>query len=122
MVLEVADFGPKKALHDINSQGLCGQCLAPGLIDAALIALFVGYALAVLNLGRSGPDALDEARFDSAIAAHRALVTAAAALCLSALFDLAVLLDFLWSRGANAPHHEQSKPVGTVLHRPYPIA
>lgn len=76
--------------------------LAPGLIDAALIALFVGYALTVLDLGRSGPDALDEARFDGAIAAHRALVIAAAALCLSALFDLAVLLDFEWSKGANA--------------------
>ncbi|PSJ60409.1 helix-turn-helix domain-containing protein [Pseudaminobacter soli (ex Li et al. 2025)] len=75
--------------------------LAPVLIDAALIAMFVGYALAVLDLGRSGPDALDEARFDSAVAAHRALVIAAAALCLSALFDLAVLLDFEWSKGAN---------------------
>lgn len=68
--------------------------LAPGLIDAALIALFVGYALAVLNLGGTGPDALDDARFDSAVAAHRALVIAAAALCLSALFDFVVLLDF----------------------------
>lgn len=75
--------------------------LAPGLIDAALIALFVAYALAVLNLGRTGPDALDDARFDSAVAAHRALVIAAAALCLSALFDFVVLLDFEWSKGAN---------------------
>ncbi|AWM27797.1 hypothetical protein ABIA14_005127 [Sinorhizobium fredii] len=38
--------------------------LAPALIDGALIVLFVGYALALLNLGRTGPDALDEARFD----------------------------------------------------------
>jgi hypothetical protein len=76
--------------------------LAPALIDAALIAIFVGYALAVLNLGRAGPDALDEARFDGAVAAHRALVIAAASLCVSALFDLVVLLDFEWSRGKNA--------------------
>ncbi|AZO10091.1 MULTISPECIES: AraC family transcriptional regulator [unclassified Mesorhizobium] len=76
--------------------------LAPALIDAALIVIFVGYALAVLSLGRAGPDALDEARFDGAIAAHRALVIAAASLCLSALFDLVVLLDFEWSRGKNA--------------------
>lgn len=75
--------------------------LAPGLVDAALILLFVGYALAVLNLGRTGPDALDEARFDSAIAAHRALVIAAASLGLSALFDLAVLMDFQWTKGSN---------------------
>ena len=76
--------------------------LAPDLIDGALIALFVGYALALLRLGRDGPDALDEARFEGAVAAHRALLVAAGALCLSALFDLAVYLDFEWSKGANA--------------------
>ena len=75
--------------------------LEPDLIDIALMVIFVGYALAVLNLGRTGPDALDEARFDGAIAAHRALVIAAAALCLSAFFDFAVLMDFEWSRGKN---------------------
>ncbi|WP_374651654.1 helix-turn-helix domain-containing protein [Dongia sp.] len=76
--------------------------LAPGLIDAALIVLFIGYALAVLNLGSAGPDALDEARLDRVLAAHRVLVIAAASLCLSALFDLAILMDFEWSKGANA--------------------
>ena len=76
--------------------------LAPDLIDAALIVLFVGYAMAVLSLGRAGPDALDDARFDAAVAAHRALIIAAASLCVSALFDLAILLDFEWSKGANA--------------------
>jgi AraC-like DNA-binding protein len=76
--------------------------LMPQLIDAALITLFVGYAVALLKLGRSGPDGLDEARFDSAVAAHRALVIAAASLCLSASFDLAVYLDFTWGRGRNA--------------------
>ena len=75
---------------------------APALIDAALIVLFVGYAIAVLSLGRSGPDALVEARLDSAVAAHRALVIAAVALCLSALFDLGVLLAFERLQGANA--------------------
>lgn len=72
---------------------------APGLIDAALIGLYVGYALALLLLGRSGPDALDAARLDSAVAAHRALVIAAASLCFSALFDLMVVLDFEWRKG-----------------------
>lgn len=74
---------------------------APMLIDAALIVIFVGYALAVLNLGRAGPDALDEARFDGAVPAYRALVVAAAALCLSALFDLVVFLDFEWTKGGH---------------------
>jgi AraC-like DNA-binding protein len=76
--------------------------LAPALIDVALIVLFVGYALALLDLGRSGTDALDEARLEGAFAAHRALFLAAASLCLSALFDLVVLLDFKWSSGHNA--------------------
>ena len=75
--------------------------LAPELIDFALIVLFIGYAFAVLGLGRGGPDALDEARFDGAVAAHRALFIAAASLFLSALCDLAILLDFEWSKGAN---------------------
>jgi AraC-like DNA-binding protein len=74
----------------------------PLLLDFGLIVLFVGYALALLYLGRTGPDALDDARFDSAISAHRALVIAAVSLCLSAFFDLAVLMDFEWTNGKNA--------------------
>ncbi|MBZ7926890.1 AraC family transcriptional regulator [Ensifer adhaerens] len=75
--------------------------LAPRYIDFALIVEYVGYALALLNLARVGTDALDEARFEGAAAAHRALLIAAFSLCLSALFDLAILLDFEWTRGAN---------------------
>ena len=73
----------------------------PIMIDAALIVLYVGYALVLLNLGRAGPDALDEARFEGALPAYRALQIAAGALCISALFDLIVLLDFEWAAGAN---------------------
>ncbi|MGE6782047.1 helix-turn-helix domain-containing protein [Ensifer adhaerens] len=75
--------------------------LAPGYIDFALIVEYVGYALALLNLARAGTDALDEARFEGAVAAHRALVIAAFSLCLSALFDLAIILDFEWTKGEN---------------------
>ncbi|PYE89749.1 helix-turn-helix domain-containing protein [Phyllobacterium leguminum] len=78
------------------------ELLAPELIDAALIVLFIGYALAVLNLGRTGPDSLDEARLEGVVAAHRALVIAAVSLCLSASFDLVIFLDFEWSKGTNA--------------------
>ena len=70
-------------------------------IDYALIAFFVGYAIAIIALGRSGPDGLDEAQFGSAAHAHRALNIAACALCLSACFDLLVLLDFEWTQGEN---------------------
>lgn len=75
--------------------------LAPYLIDFALIALFLGYAVALLRLGGAGPDALDGARFDGAVAAHKALVIAAVSLCLSASFDLVVLLNIEWWKGAN---------------------
>ncbi|MDW5314033.1 AraC family transcriptional regulator [Rhizobium sp. PL01] len=76
--------------------------IAPALIDVALFGLFVGYALALLDLARNGTDALDEARLEGAVAAHRALFLAAASLCLSALFDLTILLDFAWGKGENA--------------------
>ena len=76
---------------------------APWLIDIVLIILYLAYAVIILRLGRSGPDALDEARFEGAIPAYRALQIAAAALCVSALFDFLVMLDFEWARGANVP-------------------
>ena len=76
--------------------------LAPRLIDAALAALFVAYAGALLRLGRLGPDGLDEARLDAAAPAHRAMLVAAASLCLSAAIDLIIFLDFEWTRGRHA--------------------
>ena len=75
--------------------------LAPMLIDMALFVLFIGYALALMELAHSGSDLLEEARLEGAFAAHRALILAAISLCLSALFDLAVLLDFKWGNEAN---------------------
>ncbi|XUY26943.1 helix-turn-helix domain-containing protein [Agrobacterium sp. rho-8.1] len=74
----------------------------PIAIDATLIALFVGYAIAIVLLGSRGPDGLEEAQFASVGPVHRALYLAAAALCLSAAFDILVLLDFHWARGENA--------------------
>ncbi|WP_245262629.1 AraC family transcriptional regulator [Ensifer sp. BR816] len=95
--------GNARWLHATPPLGIMALLLlSPGLIDGALIVLFIGYALALVNLGRRGPDALDEARLDDAHAAHRALLIAAAALCVSALFDLAIFLDFQWSTGAYA--------------------
>lgn len=78
------------------------QLFAPQWIDVALMVLYVGYALAIINLAWSGPDGLDEARLENAAAAHRALLIAAASLCVSALFDLAMMLDFYWNNGTDA--------------------
>lgn len=91
-----------KAVHAVPL--VCTLALlvfVPRLIDATLITVFVIYALAILDLGRAGPDGLDEARFDSAAGAHRALYIAAGALLVSAAFDLVILLDFEWSLGVN---------------------
>lgn len=74
----------------------------PIAIDFMLITLFVGYAIAIVLLGRRGPDGLEEAQFASVTSVHHALYIAAAALCLSAAFDVLVLLDFHWARGENA--------------------
>ncbi|CUX26662.1 MULTISPECIES: AraC family transcriptional regulator [Agrobacterium] len=73
----------------------------PAAIDLALITIFVGHAVALLLLGRKGPDGLDEAQFASVASAHRALIIAAVALCVSALVDLLVFFDFQWARGEN---------------------
>lgn len=73
----------------------------PMAIDLALIVIFVGHAVALLLLGRKGPDGLDEAQFASVASAHRALIIAALSLCVSALFDLLVFFDFEWAHGQN---------------------
>lgn len=72
---------------------------APMLIDFTLICIFLVYALALVLLGRTGPDGFDEARFESAGAAHRALYVAAASLCLSAGFDFIIWSGFAWAAG-----------------------
>lgn len=77
--------------------------VAPDLIDIALVAVFIGYAAILLRLATAGPDALDEARLDGAAGAHKALLIAAGSLCLSASFDIAIVLDFEWGRGENVP-------------------
>lgn len=72
---------------------------APELLDVALFAIFIFFASALLYMGGAGPDRLEEARFDAAIAAHRALIIAAISLYFSALCDVAVLLDASWNGG-----------------------
>jgi AraC-like DNA-binding protein len=72
-------------------------------IDIAIALIFVGYAMAVLLLMRSGADALRLAPFENAGPAYRAILFAASALLLSAAMDIFVFLDFAWTRGARTP-------------------
>ena len=71
-------------------------------IDIALVLVFVGYALAILLLMRPGADALRLVPFEAAVPAYRAIIFAAAALCLSAAFDIFVFLDFISAKGERA--------------------
>lgn len=71
-------------------------------IDIALVLVFVGYAAAILLLMRAGADALRLAPFEGAVPAYRAIIFAAAALCLSAAVDTFVFLDFTSAHGERA--------------------
>lgn len=71
-------------------------------IDVVLPATFIGYAGAILNLMRRGPDALRKTPFESALPVYRALVFAALVLLMSAALDLLVFLDFSWTDGSHA--------------------
>lgn len=59
-------------------------------IDTALIAIDFLYAAATLWLLRSGADGLRLAPFEGAVPAYRAILFAAAALCLSGMVDMLV--------------------------------
>ncbi|MDU0306663.1 helix-turn-helix domain-containing protein [Rhizobium sp. 10PS4] len=71
-------------------------------IDLALVLVFVGYTMAILLLMRPGADALRLAPFEGAVPAYRAIIFAAAALCLSASVDIFVFFDFTWAHGEYA--------------------
>lgn len=69
-------------------------------IDAALVLIAVGYAVAILLLMRPGADALRLAPFEGAAPAYRAILFAALALLFSAAVDTFVSLDLAWMHGA----------------------
>ena len=71
-------------------------------IDVVLVLVFVGYAVAILRLMRPGADALRLTPFEGAIPAYRAIIFAAGALLLSAVFDTFVYFDFTWAHGEYA--------------------
>lgn len=72
-------------------------------VDLVIIANFLGYGLAVLWLARLGPDGLIAARLDGSLRSFRALQLTGIALIASALTDVAISLDMLWSGGRYSP-------------------
>lgn len=71
------------------------------LIDLAVVAVFLGYAVAVLRLLRRGTDGLKLAPLENAGSTYRAVLLAAAMLLFIAALDTLVFLDFLWAGGEN---------------------
>ncbi|KQW31216.1 AraC family transcriptional regulator [Rhizobium sp. Root274] len=72
-------------------------------VDLVLIASFFGYGLALLWLARLGPDGLVASRLDGTLRSYRALQLTGLALITSALTDISISLDMLWSGGRYSP-------------------
>lgn len=72
-------------------------------VDLVIIANFLGYGLALIWLARLGPDGLIAARLDGSLRSFRALMLTGIALIASALTDVAISLDMLWSGGRYSP-------------------
>ncbi|RWX81112.1 AraC family transcriptional regulator [Neorhizobium lilium] len=72
-------------------------------IDMALVLIFLGYAVAILLLMRTGTDALRLAPFEEAVPAYQAILFAALALLFSAAVDTFVFVDMTWMRGEHTP-------------------
>ncbi|AMX94125.1 AraC family transcriptional regulator [Mesorhizobium sp. M7A.F.Ca.US.014.04.1.1] len=71
-------------------------------IDVALTSIDFTYAAAILWLLRSGADGLRLAPFDGAVPVYRAILFAAATLCLSGAVDMLVSFDLASGHGARA--------------------
>jgi AraC-like DNA-binding protein len=72
-------------------------------VDLVIIANFLGYGMALLWLARHGPDGLVAARLDGSLRSFRALQLTGIALIASALTDVVISLDMLWSGGRYSP-------------------
>lgn len=72
-------------------------------VDLVLIASFLGYGLALFWLARLGPDGLVASRLDGTLRSYRALQLTGLALITSALTDIGISLDMLWSGGRYSP-------------------
>lgn len=72
-------------------------------VDLVIIANFLAYGLALLWLAHQGPDGLIAARLDGSLRSFRALQLTGIALIASALTDVAISLDMLWSGGRYSP-------------------
>lgn len=76
---------------------------APGLTDAVLMALYIGYGGALVGTAYQGPDAFIFTRLNDARPAALMAFLAGSFLCFSGLTDLAIAVDFSLYQGQQAP-------------------
>jgi AraC-like DNA-binding protein len=69
---------------------------------AAVVAIALGYGVALIRLGRAGPDALDRIQLDGAITVQRALEATGYMMIAEACVDLAITVDFIQAKGVHA--------------------
>lgn len=95
-----AAASPWQKLHALPALGVLALIAWwPQAIDAAVVLVYLGYGLALLQLARRGPDALGVARLDQAPLVHRMLQATAVSLLLSALVDAFIAWDMVSSGG-----------------------
>jgi AraC-like DNA-binding protein len=71
-------------------------------IDVVLVAIDLGYGLALLRIARQGPTALAAVRISDEWTAHKALVAVAVLLIVSAVVDATVSFDISFGDGQRA--------------------
>jgi len=93
--LAISIFPPAMAL------GL--NLAAPGITDAVLMVLYIGYGGALIGKAYQGPDAFIFTRLNDARPAALMAFLAGSFLCFSGLTDLAIAVDFSLYQGQQAP-------------------
>jgi AraC-like DNA-binding protein len=76
--------------------------LLPPAAFLAVVAIEVGYGIALMRLGRAGPDALDRVQLDGAISVQRVLEVTGFMMIVEAGVDLAITVDFIRANGVHA--------------------
>ncbi|EPR9083499.1 helix-turn-helix domain-containing protein [Cronobacter dublinensis] len=77
--------------------------MAPMTTDGVLMLLYVGYGAALILTACRGADAFILTRLTDARSTSMMAFLAGAFLCFSGLTDLAIMLDFTWYDGVQAP-------------------
>ena len=99
----LATTGRRSWLHALPPAAIVVLMFAARrLVDLALFLIAVGYGLALVRLGRAGPDALDRVQLDGAIPVHRALQITGLAMIAEAGVDAAIAFDFVFAHGVHA--------------------